>query len=300
MASKTKKLSSLADIYQSQKLDGAITRIKLTKIFPSEDQPRSERTVGVEELAESIKRDGLLSPIVVTKEGEQYRIIAGERRFHAVNLLGWSDVECRIISREERDYYRIALIENIQRENLTPDDEAQAMLRLKKQENYSDAELSRIVGKSRSYVTEILGIASLPQEIMEDCRNAGIDNKNMMIQAVQAFKKGVFTEFLDAIQSGDIKTVKSAKEFLVGETDEPEVVEADTPQEQSKNTVVSSHTRSSPGSRGTSGMTDLSGVTLELNGSEIIIRCENAKEARKIHARLEKLIQSAPDSLADE
>jgi ParB family chromosome partitioning protein len=172
--------------------------------------------VGVDDLASSIKTDGLLSPIVVTKEGERYRIIAGERRYHAMKKLGWQEVEVRIISREQRDYFRIALIENLQRENLTPEDEASALLRLKTQENYSDHELSSIIGKSRNYVTEILGIANLPDEVLAECRAAGIDNKNMMIQVVQAFKKGNWKELLEAYKEGSIRTVRGAREFIQG------------------------------------------------------------------------------------
>ncbi len=214
MSSKHKKLGSLADIYQSENLDGAITTIQTERLYPSADQPRTDRQVSVGDLASSIKNDGLLSPIIVTKEGDKYRIIAGERRYHAIKSLGWKEVECRIISREDRDYYRIAIIENLQREDLPAHDEAAALFRLKKQENYSDQDLANIVGKSRNYITEILGIALLPDDILNKCKQAGVENKNMMIQAVQAFKKGKFDSFLEALNSGAIRTVKSAKEFI--------------------------------------------------------------------------------------
>ena len=214
MSSKLKKLGTLADVYQSEKLDGTITRIRLDKIQPSEHQPRQNRTVGIEELASSIAQDGLLSPIVVTRHDKGYRIIAGERRYHALKSLNIQEAECRIISREERDYYRIAIIENLQRENLNPQEEAQALKHLKTQENYSDAELAQIIGKSRNYVTEILGIASLPDDVLEQCRTAGMDNKNLMIQAVQAHKKGSFRDFIKEFQEGRIKTIRDARSFL--------------------------------------------------------------------------------------
>jgi len=214
VSSKLKKLGTLADVYQAEKLDGTITKIRLDKIHPSEIQPRQNRTVGIEDLAASIAIDGLLSPIVVTRHEKGYRIIAGERRYHALKSLNAQEAECRIISREERDYYRIAIIENLQRENLSAQEESQALKRLKTQENYSDAELAQIVGKSRNYVTEILGIASLPERILEDCRSAGIDNKNLMIQVVQVYKKGSFDVFIKEYREGRIKTVKEARNFL--------------------------------------------------------------------------------------
>jgi ParB family chromosome partitioning protein len=213
VSSKLKKLGTLADVYQSEKLDGTITRIRMERLHPSEDQPRQDRMVGIEELSASIKRDGLLSPLVVTKDGEGYRIIAGERRYHALKRLNSQDAECRIISRKERDYFRIAIIENLQRENLNPVEEALALKRLKAQENYSDADLADIVGKSRNYITEILGIASLPAEALEECRLAGIDNKNFLIQAVQAHKKGYWNDFLVAYKNGQIATVREARNF---------------------------------------------------------------------------------------
>ena len=221
MSSKTKKLGSLADIYQAEHLDGAITRIRLDRIHPSQEQPRQDRQHGVEELAASIKQDGLLSPLVVTRDGEGYRIIAGERRFHALTRLGVGEAECRIISREERDYWRISIIENLQRENLSAPEEAAALLRLKQQEDYSDADLASMVGKSRNYVTEILGIAALPDEALSACRDAGVENKNLMIQAVQAHKKGHLQGFLDAFRAGNIRTVRSAKEFNRDDTEPP-------------------------------------------------------------------------------
>ena len=221
MSSKHKKLGTLADIFQAESLDGTITRIRMDRIHPSEEQPRKDRTVAVDELAESIKKDGLLSPIVVTRAGEGYRIIAGERRFHALTRLGWKEAECRIISREERDYYRIAIIENLQRENLSAQEEAEALLRLKQQESYSDAELAQLVGKSRNYITEILGIAGLPAEALKKCKEAGLENKNLLIQAVQAHRKGRFDEFVSAYESGAIRTVRSARDFFSRENESP-------------------------------------------------------------------------------
>ncbi len=211
MSSKAKKLGTLADIFQAEKLDGIILKIPIHKIIPSEIQPRKNTKVGIEELAESIKKDGLLSPIVVYKEDEHYRIIAGERRFHAVNLLEWKEVECKVISRNVKDYYRIALVENLQREDLSPEEEVEAMLRLKQQENLSDAELAKLISKSRNYVSEILSISQLPLEITEKLKQLGYYNKNFLIQAAQAYKKGTIDNFINAVSSGEIKTVKDAK-----------------------------------------------------------------------------------------
>lgn len=272
MSSKHKKLGGLADIFQSESLDGAITKLPIARIRPSEDQPRRDRTHAVDELSESIRRDGLLSPIVVTKEGDTYRVIAGERRFHAVSRLGWKDVECRIISREQRDYFRIALIENLQRENLNAEEEADALIKLKKQEDLSDQELAKLVGKSRNYVTEILSIATLPPEYLEECRSRGLTQKNFLIQAVQAFRKGRHEEFLSAFEGGEIRTVRDAKDF-----------------NQERTTTVRSHERKSPVTNPAANPP----LRIERKGEQIIITTADASSAEQIEKVIRKVLSRA-------
>ena len=157
MSSKSKRLGSLADVFQAENLEGTIRKIKIEKIHPSENQPRQERKKSVEELAQSLKQDGLLQPIIVTKKDtdESYTIIAGERRFHAAKSLGWNDIECKILDRDKKETYKIAIIENLQRENLSPYEEIEAISFLKKEYKYTDNDLGIMFGKSRNYMTEI-------------------------------------------------------------------------------------------------------------------------------------------------
>ena len=215
MSLKSKRLGSLADIFQSEVLEGTIRKIKISKILPSERQPRGDRKKSVEELANSIMTDGLLQPIVVTKaeDSESYKIIAGERRFHAVSQLGWQEVECKILNKPEKEIYKLAVIENLQRENLSAYDEAEAMKILKAEYGYTDNEIGSIFGKSRNYITEILSISLLGQKELDLCREAGLDNKNLLVQAVQSYKKGEFQSFLQNYKNGTVKTIKQAKQF---------------------------------------------------------------------------------------
>ncbi len=215
MSSKSKRLGSLADIFQSESLDGTIRKIKLIKIKPSERQPRQDRLKSITELSESIKEEGLLQPIVVNKiENEDaYKIIAGERRFHAVSKLGWLEVECKILNKSDKEIFKLAVIENLQRENLSAFDEVESLKILKKEYSYSDQDLATIFGKSRNYVSEILSISQLSIGKIKECKDAGIENKNLLIQAFQADKKGSFKEFIEKYKSGNLKTVKEAKNF---------------------------------------------------------------------------------------
>jgi ParB family chromosome partitioning protein len=215
MSSKSKRLGSLADIFQSENLDGTVRKIKLAKIVPSEKQPRQDRKKSVEELAKSIQSEGLLQPIVVSKieNRDSYKIIAGERRFHAVTILAWEEIECKILNKNDKDIFRIAVIENLQRENLSPFEEAESLSILKNDYNYTDSEIASIFGKSRNYISEIISISQLSKEQLKACKEAGIENKNLLVQAVQSSKKGEFGKFIDKIKLGELKTVKQAKEF---------------------------------------------------------------------------------------
>ncbi|EQA46283.1 ParB-like protein [Leptospira broomii serovar Hurstbridge str. 5399] len=215
MSSKSKRLGSLADVFQAEKLEGTIRKIRLDKIRPSESQPRQERKKGVEELAQSLQKDGLLQPILVTKQSndEYYTIIAGERRFHAATLLNWAEVECKILDRDAKETFRLAIIENLQRENLSPYEEIEAMSHLKLTFSYTDLELGNLFGKSRSYMTELLGISGLNKEELKICKDSGIETKNLLIQAASASKKGTFQDFIQRFNSGELKTVKDAKSF---------------------------------------------------------------------------------------
>lgn len=215
MSSKSKRLGSLADVFQAEKLEGTIRKIRLDKIRPSESQPRQERKKGVEELAQSLDKDGLLQPILVTKKADEefYTIIAGERRYHAASLLKWSEVECKILDKDTKETFRLAIIENLQRENLSPYEEIEAMTHLKTSFSYTDLELGNMFGKSRSYMTELLGISSLSKDDLKVCKEAGIESKNLLVQAASAAKKGTLKDFLEKFNSGELKTVKDAKTF---------------------------------------------------------------------------------------
>jgi len=224
VSSKSKRLGTLADIYQAENLDGTIRTIRMEKIEPSEYQPRQERKKGIDELAQTLKADGLLQPIIVskgTKEGS-YKIIAGERRYHAAKSLGWSEIECKILNRPDKEIYKLAVIENLQRENLSPYEEVDALLFLKNMHQYTDQELGDLFGKSRSYMSEVLSIAAMSREDLDRCRKNEIQNKNLLVQAAQAAKRGSLDDFLTLFHKGELKTVKDAKSFNQKSKDERE------------------------------------------------------------------------------
>ena len=148
--------------------ENKVSKIKLSMIDPKSDQPRKYfDKAALEELAASIAENGLLQPILVREYADsRYQIIAGERRFRASKLAGLSEIPAIVLDRDDRKVAEIALIENIQREDLTPVEEAMAFRALIKEYDLTQEELSEKVGKSRSAIANTMRLLDLPEEIL--------------------------------------------------------------------------------------------------------------------------------------
>ena len=161
--------------------------IALELLDPNPEQPRVE--IGdLSELTASIKDKGVLEPLLVrpSKEtGGRWMIIAGERRWRAARAAGLREVPCIEMDVDDRAVAEIALIENMQRKDLTPWEEADGLAALCERFGYTHEEVARKVGKSRSTVTEALSIAGLPEVIREQCRRADINVKSVLLQIVR-------------------------------------------------------------------------------------------------------------------
>ena len=145
-----------------------ILKLKISLIDPKRDQPRKYfDKEALEELSASIAENGLLQPILVREYGEgRYQIIAGERRFRASKLAGLTEIPAIVLEKDDRKAAQIALIENIQREDLNPLEEALAYKSLAEEYDMTQEELSLKVGKSRSAIANMLRILDLPDEIL--------------------------------------------------------------------------------------------------------------------------------------
>ena len=146
----------------------AISKLKISLVDPKRDQPRKYfDKEALEELASSIAENGLLQPILVREYGDsRYQIIAGERRFRASKLAGLSEIPAIVLDKDDRKVAEIALIENIQREDLNPVEEAMAFRALIKEYDLTQEELSEKVGKSRSAIANTMRLLDLPDEIL--------------------------------------------------------------------------------------------------------------------------------------
>ena len=160
--------------------------IALEKLDPNPEQPRVE--IGdLTELTSSIKEKGVLEPLLVKPSllSGRWMIIAGERRWRAAREAGLREVPCIEMDVDDRAVAEIALIENMQRKDLTPWEEADGLLALCERFGYTHEEVARKVGKSRSTVTEALSIAAIPEVIREQCRRADIGSKSLLLQIVR-------------------------------------------------------------------------------------------------------------------
>ena len=148
--------------------ENTITFIKISLVDPKSDQPRKYfDEAALSDLAESIRENGLLQPILVREYGEgRYQIIAGERRFRACRIAGLSEIPAIIMDRDDKNAAQIALIENIQREDLNPLEEAMAYRSLREEYGMTQEELSYKVGKSRSAIANSLRLLELPPEVL--------------------------------------------------------------------------------------------------------------------------------------
>lgn len=148
--------------------EDTISHLKISLVDPKSDQPRKHfDKEALEQLADSIVENGLLQPILVREYGEgRYQIIAGERRFRASKLAGLTEIPAIVLDRDDRRAAQIALIENIQREDLNPLEEAMAYKALQDEYDMTQEELSIKVGKSRSAIANTLRLLALPDEVL--------------------------------------------------------------------------------------------------------------------------------------
>lgn len=161
---------SIAEASKNAEKEGKIAEnlIKITKIEPNREQPRKKfDEEALNQLAESIKQYGLIQPILVQDRKDYYEIIAGERRWRAAKIAGLKEIPVIIRDFSDKEKAEIALIENIQRENLNPIEEAMGFKRLIEEFNMKQEEVAERVGKSRSAVTNSLRLLKLSDKVRE-------------------------------------------------------------------------------------------------------------------------------------
>lgn len=170
-----KGLSALLGEYNTQPAAGPgepVNSVPTSRIAPNPFQPRREFTPDqLAELEDSIRQNGLLQPLVVRRardgaaEGAEWELVAGERRWRAVRRLGWSEVPVVVREIDDRAMLVLAIVENVQRADLSPLEEATAYKRLMDDFNFTQAEVAESVGRERSTVANLLRLLSLPPSV---------------------------------------------------------------------------------------------------------------------------------------
>lgn len=191
-----------------------IQKLDLDQIKPSEDQPRKQfDETALQELAESIKRYGILQPLVVTKRGDYYAIIAGERRWRAARLAGLAQVPTIVRSTEDLERLEIALVENVQRVDLSPLEQALSIERLHQQFSMSYNDIAGRLGKAAPTVNNIVRLLQLPESAKQALRDNKISEGHA--RAILALKDQPEkqTELLESIQKYGW-SVRQAEQFV--------------------------------------------------------------------------------------
>jgi ParB family transcriptional regulator, chromosome partitioning protein len=160
--------------------------IPLEFIETNPEQPRTNPG-NLEELTASVREKGVLEPILVRAAGaNRYQIISGERRYRAAAAAGLDEIPAIELDVDDSETLEIALIENIQRKDLTPFEEAEGLYVLQQKFGYTHERISGVIGKSRSTVTETLLLNDIPDRIRAMCREVGINNKSVLVQIARA------------------------------------------------------------------------------------------------------------------
>jgi ParB family chromosome partitioning protein len=158
--------------------------VPIDQIDANPNQPR--QVMGdLSELMASIAEKGIIEPLIVRQRGRRFQIIAGERRYQAAIQVGLREIPIVIRESDDNEVIEIALVENLQRKDLTAFEEAEALHSLATRCNYTHEDMARRLGKSRTAITESLSLNNMPDEVKNLCRLADIHSKSLLLQIVR-------------------------------------------------------------------------------------------------------------------
>jgi len=187
--------------------------IPVDQIRPNPEQPR--KSIGdLRELSDSIREKGVLEPLLVrfVPREDCYYIISGERRYHASRAAGLNEVPCIEKMADDAETLEIGLIENIQRKDLTPFEEADGLHRLATQFEYTHEDVARKIGRARSSVTETLSLRNIPEALRKRCIEHGVNSKSLLLQIARQPTEKKMVEMLQRILQGGLTRDEARKE----------------------------------------------------------------------------------------
>ncbi len=278
MATKRGLARGLDALLPETDMPAGTTEIAISQLDPNPDQPRrSFDAQALEALADSIRQAGVLQPLLVVENGARYRIVAGERRYRAARMAGLQSVPCIVREMSEQERMEAALIENLQREDLNPIEEAAGIRALMEECGYTQELAAKRVGRSRPAVANLLRLLQLPESIQQMVKDgelsagharvlAGIpDESRQLALAERAVREGMSVRELEKLAAmPDEKPQKPAPKPLPSELNDM--------QERLQNVL---------------------GVRTSLRGSlkkgKIILQYDSAEELEAIYEAMERL-----------
>jgi ParB family chromosome partitioning protein len=175
--------------------------VSIELLDPNPNQPR--QVMGdLTELMASVAEKGIIEPLIVRQHGGRYQIIAGERRYHAAVQVGLRDVPVVIREVDDAEVMELALVENLQRKDLTAFEEAEALQQLAQKCDYTHEDMARKLGRSRTAVTESLSLNGMPEEVRSLCRLADIGSKSTLLQIVRQGDAKKMLALVEKLASG--------------------------------------------------------------------------------------------------
>ena len=185
--------------------------VPIDQLDPNPNQPR-QLMGDLTELIASIAEKGIVEPLVVRQRGDRFQIVAGERRYQAAVQVGLRELPVVLRDVDDTEVIELALIENLQRKDLTPFEEAEALYGLADRCGYTHEDLARRLGKSRTSVTESLALHAMPDEVRNLCRLADISSKSLLLQIVRLDIPEKMIALVEKITSQGPATRQQARE----------------------------------------------------------------------------------------
>ena len=176
--------------------------VPIEQVDPNPDQPR--QVLGdLSELMASIAEKGIIEPLIVRQRRGRFQLVAGERRYQAAVRLGVKELPAVIRDVDDGEVLEIALVENLQRKDLSPFEEAEALNALVQEHGLKHEDLAKRLGKSRTSITEALSLHSMPEKVRSICRLADISSKSLLLQVVRQPDEQQMAAFVEQLARGE-------------------------------------------------------------------------------------------------
>lgn len=185
--------------------------VPIEQVDPNPDQPR-QAMGDLSELIASVSEKGILEPIVVRQRGDRFQIVAGERRYQAAVRAGLTRLPVVVRDVDDAEMLELALIENLQRKDLTPFEEAEAIHHLAERCRYTHEDLAKRLGKSRTSVTEILTLNAIPPDIRKLCRLADISSRSSLLHIARQSTPERMTALIEQLAATGATTRQQLRE----------------------------------------------------------------------------------------